>query len=742
MIPVNSTVINEQSGVGKEVEFSIKKKNFAVIFHFLRAQCYKDPIQAVIREYCTNAADVHIKLGITEPFQVTLPTILDPHFKVRDFGTALSDKEIAGIYTSYGESDKRTDEEQTGMLGLGCKSGFAYGDSFLVNSFRGGMLTTWNAYIDPSKVGKMAQMAVTPTTEPDGIEIVIPVKGEDVNTFRTKALDRVLPYFAITPAIKHADQTELARVSKVREAKGIFEGKGWKYIGNRNYSHQSFAIMGNVAYPLDADVFTDSEMNESMKTLIRGGLVVNFDNGDLEFAISRETLQYTPHTKKHVVTRLGQIADELTAQCDAQFKGCKTLWEAKLMWKEVFRMDGSLYSVRHLFDRRLKFNGKPINESGFSTDVYYHKDVECIMWERSYRRNQIGGYRTQKIEAESRVLVIENDTDIINGIKNRLVALLEPAPTPATALANIAPFTKVYVLKFKTPAAKLAWTTETGFDFPMKSLSTYAKHPLSKYYGSTSGAYSGFNSQKHTSQEFVFDANPNSTGRRHRSVNSDYWQVSDVDMDNDECVYVELDKFEYKDKLGYAKSPMNLLDVIQTLKTIGVPVPTIYGFKKVSAHKAANNPNMTSLWVWIADALKEYLKNNRDVEQALVNREYCLNVINSTHRGLVRLASIVSKWNSVPANGDLIKMFHAINVLAKYDEGKLSVLKSALVNYLNGYKSKLTPSHDVIPDYQKLNAKYPLLFKVSEVVGSESMTDKTWAEPLKNYISMVDLVTP
>ena len=46
-----------------------------------------------------------------------------------------SREDIFDIYATYGESTKRFTNSQNGQLGLGCKSGFAYSNSFLVISY-------------------------------------------------------------------------------------------------------------------------------------------------------------------------------------------------------------------------------------------------------------------------------------------------------------------------------------------------------------------------------------------------------------------------------------------------------------------------------------------------------------------------------------------------------------------------------------------------------------------------------
>ena len=124
------------SGIKNTVSFGIKEDGFAHIFNVLRNQLYSDKYKAVLREYSTNGVDAHVEAGIPErPIEVTLPTLLSPLLKIRDFGSALTEQEVHEIYAFYGESTKRNTNSQTGMLGIGSKSAFAYGDNFVITSF-------------------------------------------------------------------------------------------------------------------------------------------------------------------------------------------------------------------------------------------------------------------------------------------------------------------------------------------------------------------------------------------------------------------------------------------------------------------------------------------------------------------------------------------------------------------------------------------------------------------------------
>ena len=187
MIQPKQSFIHESSGVDTEFQFTAKLENLGQIFHILRNQLYSDPILAIIREISCNGYDSHIAAKNKNPIKITFPNAMESFFKVRDYGTGLTEQEVQDIFCSYGESTKRNSKNAIGCLGIGAKSPFSYTDSFTVSSFKDGKLTIYNAYIDETNRGSMAIMATTETSEPNGIEVVVPVKSQDTYKFKEKA---------------------------------------------------------------------------------------------------------------------------------------------------------------------------------------------------------------------------------------------------------------------------------------------------------------------------------------------------------------------------------------------------------------------------------------------------------------------------------------------------------------------------------------------------------------------------
>ena len=352
MIPVKNKTTSETEGVLESVSFKIDEENLGTLFHILRSQIYSNAPLAVIREISTNAVDAHVEAKKPNlPIHVHFPTQLDSFLKIRDFGNALSDEQIREIYTSYGASTKRNSNKQIGQMGLGSKSPMAYCDSFIVNSYRNGVLTSWNTYLDESKKGAMAKMAESPTTEPNGLEIVVPVKVQDINKFIENGFS-LFSFWKLKPNFFNLTD-EQKRIFKERcDKPPIFEKKNWKLTGD----NRSFAVMGNIPYPIDTSSFANGEIQSHFNALLSKGLVIEFKIGEIEFATSREALSYSNKTKKAVLSALEEAHQDLLAHVENSFKNCQTLWEAKILYKNIAI---HITAFNHLLDALATLGNNP-----------------------------------------------------------------------------------------------------------------------------------------------------------------------------------------------------------------------------------------------------------------------------------------------------------------------------------------------------------------------------------------------
>lgn len=726
MKTVQSHIINKQSGIQHTISHHIKSENYGVIFNILRKQLYTDLILAPVREVAANAVDAHVEAGKAEtPIKVTLPTQLDSFLRIRDYGTGLSDEKIAELYSGYGDSGKRNSNDTIGGFGIGKFAPLAYGDSFIINSYQNGIVSSWNSYIDASNRGAMSKMGVAPTNEPNGLEIVMPVKGHDVDAFHDKAIN-LFAYFKTTPIIINATDSDMDTLNSIKAKKALFSNEKYKFFGD----NRSVAVMGGIPYKIDSSIFVD-EISPEAKTILDGGVLLNFNIGGLEIAASRETLNYSPFTKKKLAEMLNEVAKDLIKQgCDS-FNNCKTLWDAKCLYREVFDYYGKLYALRRFFGNKLAFNGKIIESENFINPVTFSKDGDV----KINRYNKTDGYRTFKkikssptdyITANNDNIVIENDINLVSGIINRVVGLIEGDKKAKN----------VFIISFKDDATKKKWLDETGFDKEMVLLSSLPKETLSKYYPSTSsGSSGGAKNDKHTTKEFLF--NFNTTGNSWSLKNSDYFTTTDLDVENDGGIYIIIDKFCIKDRNGNFHNPTGLISMKNKLAEIGVVMPDVIGIKVAKENEVLKNNKMISLWSWLKSEIEAVFKKNPIYTQRIANHLLGIELNNSELTDANTAKQFYAKSSLGKKNDFMIVLSNMSDVLNDHND-KTRELHS-LVTKIGVDCSKFKPKYDVLNQLDGMKEKYEMAFLLLKATWMSNLNKKT-INAIENYITLVNEV--
>ena len=334
----------ESGGVVTSGEFRIK--NSAKAFSILSSGLYSNKYQAILRELGCNAYDSHVEAGKADtPFVVHLPTRLNPEFYVQDFGVGLDHEGVTQIYTTYFESTKQDSNDFVGCMGLGSKSPFSYTANFAITAVRDGVQRHYTAFINEQGVPSIALMGETETDEPNGVKVAFAVtEGNDMYRFRNEAAS-VFKWFKTRPELRgdevHIPELKFAEMD-------IIPGVHARDTES-NYHNESYAMMGNVAYPikldeLDEDEGDDAVLHNQIRNLYnKGALVVNFEIGDLDVAASREELSYIPHTVDSLYEKGKLIIEQLGTYIDKELDGAKTKWD------RISRLNKLHKTNKHLF---------------------------------------------------------------------------------------------------------------------------------------------------------------------------------------------------------------------------------------------------------------------------------------------------------------------------------------------------------------------------------------------------------
>ncbi len=330
--PQNEAIMSNVSEIG---EFRIR--NSAKAFNILSSGLYANKIKAIIRELSCNAVDSHVAAGKPDvPFDVHLPTNLEPWFAIRDYGTGLNHDQVTNIYTTYFESTKTSSNQFIGALGLGSKSPFSYTDNFTVTAVQDGMKRIYSAFINDQGVPSIAKMMEEESNEANGVEVKFAVEDRyDFYKFEEEA-HKVYKWFKLQPVVTGPSSFEVKPVEY--ESENIIPGV---HAASNHRSYHSTAIMGNIAYPIEIPN-VEKSFGE-LRHLLDCNLVIEFAIGELDFQASREGLSYIPQTIQAIRSKLealnAVLADKIAEEADAiknnwkralflESKGRNQLWNA------------------------------------------------------------------------------------------------------------------------------------------------------------------------------------------------------------------------------------------------------------------------------------------------------------------------------------------------------------------------------------------------------------------------------
>jgi len=322
------------SNVGQVGEFRIR--NSAKAFSILSSGLYANKIRAIIREYSCNAVDSHTEANkIDTPFDVHLPNTLEPWFSVRDYGVGLDEQQVRDIFTTYFESTKTATDELIGGLGLGSKSAFSYTDNFTIVAVKGGIKRVYTAFINEQGVPSIAPMGEEISDEPNGVEIRFAVEDSwDFRKFQEEAR-HVYKHFKLRPVVS-GGIGDFTFIDPEYADRDIIPGV---HASERGYGH-SYAIMGNIEYPLD--VPGNMDLGE-VGHLLRCGLTIEFAIGELDIQASREGLSYIPETVAAIKAKLEALNGVLTDRIAEEVDAVSNAWEKAYVLSK--KMDSDLWGA-------------------------------------------------------------------------------------------------------------------------------------------------------------------------------------------------------------------------------------------------------------------------------------------------------------------------------------------------------------------------------------------------------------
>ena len=433
-------------------DFRITTATQARVLMTLSDKMYTRKQLAVLREYSTNAADAHVMVGKPiSDIQVSLPTLEDLNFRIRDFGTGLTEAEIKNVYCVLGESTKRNSDDFNGVLGYGCKAGFADADSFTITSWINGTKTIYQAIKgDSTKLHTSIRLCQEESSEPSGIEICVPIRQNAQYTYHREAMD-FYRHWPVLPTIKNLNEEDTQTLNAYRTTPATLKGNGWE-VRPVVDSARGTAYMGYVPYQIDWDVLyhkmsLDAKTRCLFELIKSNDVTLTFKMGEVNFADSREQLEYTDKTFLALSTRITEIFGKIQDALQDKFVGLPSIWDAKIMYNAIFGtgvleveknehpdvtekikiLDGNLLKLEQTFANAFTWNGIVINGPSFTDINRFDNADPSQVWPTgneptapvmvTYRKkkSRVKSIRCDedtgnKILASSKVAVVINDT--------------------------------------------------------------------------------------------------------------------------------------------------------------------------------------------------------------------------------------------------------------------------------------------------------------------------------------------
>jgi len=327
-LPNNSKPLIADESI-EHYDFTIEHEDAGHIIAMLSDKLYSDKVLAVVREYMANAFDACIEAGNRTPIVVTVPNSLSPIFKVRDYGLGLSKDDVLNVFIKMGRSTKRESDKQVGAFGIGGKSFRAYGDSLNIVSIHNGIRTVYTAQKQQNGGNRLFVVHEEKTAEASGVEISISVNPKDLGEFENKIL-YLSRFFEIPPVLKGTTRT----FEPLRE--GI-SSRNWFVHKDTHYGVQgrSFAIMGNIPYPIE-----DQHLSGENQNVFRNnGICVEVKIGDVDISPDREKLEYTNKTKGLLNRVAAQIKKEFAQKVLDSIAAQPTYFDAVKLWADTMMPD-------------------------------------------------------------------------------------------------------------------------------------------------------------------------------------------------------------------------------------------------------------------------------------------------------------------------------------------------------------------------------------------------------------------
>ena len=683
----------------------------AKAFSILSDQLYSNKVRAVIRELSTNAYDSHVDAENDDtPFEVHLPSNMEPTFSVRDYGTGLSHSDCMHLYTTYFRSNRTDSNDAVGCMGLGSKSPFAYSDSFTVESFFNGEHRTYNAYKNEEDEPVFALLNTQATSEPNGLKVSFPVKSEgydnDVQDFQNEAED-LYKWFKVAPKIT-GQSIEIVPESY------IIEGDGWAVRKiDRNADYHAVAVMGQVAYPIDNDNFDD---NKEINQILRTNITIKFDIGELSVTPSRESLSYNKHTKNAIVKKCLEVKENAQQVAEESISEANTLWDARVAHVNLTRRNGLLGGLSSVIDSaEIKWNDTDLFDNQYSQ--VYIGDIEGLTVRVYYRD---GWKKTVQTDSVFKLLVDPNAAIFVDDLTRGGIGRIKHKVRESTSSGRYEHGDS----KFKI--YRVSGTVE-AIDKFRELVGCDESH-----FNKTSDLDKPVSNRHYEGEKRTSIAKWNGQCRGWKKGQN--WDDASVDL-NDGGYFVEISRYEIQSGHGAMTDLGTLSDIIKHLNILGhdIDKDKIYGIKTATrrGNKFYKLEHNEGKWIDIFKLASDVADNISEEDKELIQDKMSVrSMFGNLNTEIGDIRRIADKTTTANGLKQIIVLHDHIK--KQQEEHKVDDLYS-LCRMYNALPKKVDNKHQ--PHIKACLDKYPLVGLVTDRYCS---IDKELIPELARYVDLIE----